>query len=141
MGNVNNLCFLQVKGKNQFEKEILETKDIINKVIDQTALHRNENTHEIEGMDDENQGALLFKSQSHKSLESMDGVTPSVSQQQSETNRKKAVKHKSSINDISSIDDSSTLKHHQKTKDEKTGKQIDYQRYKVDQVISQHIDK
>jgi hypothetical protein len=112
MGNVNNLCFLQVKGKNQFEKEILETKEITHKVIDKTALHRNENTHEIEGMDDENQGALLFKTQSQKSLESMDGATPSVSQQQSETTRKKAIKQKSSINDISSIDDSSTLKHH-----------------------------
>ena len=61
MGNVNNLCFLQVKGKNQFEKEILETKEITHKVIDKEALHRNENTHEIEGMDDVNQGALLLK--------------------------------------------------------------------------------
>ena len=89
MGNVNNICFLQVKGKNQFEKEILETKEITHKVIDQTALHRNENTHEIEGMDDENQGALLFKNASQKSLES---VTPSVSMQPSESMKKRPVR-------------------------------------------------
>lgn len=28
MSDVNEMCFLQVKGKNQFEKEMLETKQI-----------------------------------------------------------------------------------------------------------------
>ena len=60
MGNVNNVCFLQIKGKSQFEKEILETKEITQKVIDQTALHRNENTQEIEGIDDDEHGLKHF---------------------------------------------------------------------------------
>ena len=48
MQNVNNLCFLQVNGVNQLEKEINETKDILSKIIDLKAIHRNEVTNEME---------------------------------------------------------------------------------------------
>jgi hypothetical protein len=48
MSDISNLCFLQVTGKNQLEKEIRETKDINKKMFDKTALHRNEMTHEME---------------------------------------------------------------------------------------------
>ena len=40
-----------MKGVSQLEKEILETKDIEEKVIDQAALHRNEMTEEVEGVE------------------------------------------------------------------------------------------
>ena len=42
MQDVKDICYLQVSGKNQFEKEIEEIKYISNKVIDMQALHRNE---------------------------------------------------------------------------------------------------
>ena len=48
MQNVSNLCFLQVNGVNQLEKEINETKDILSKIIDLKAIHRNEVTNEME---------------------------------------------------------------------------------------------
>ena len=48
MSDITNLCFLQVTGQNQLEKELRETKDIHKKVFDITALHRNEVTHEME---------------------------------------------------------------------------------------------
>ena len=34
-------------------KEIVETKNLQNKVLDVEALHRNEETHEMEGVDQE----------------------------------------------------------------------------------------
>jgi len=49
MRDVRDLCFLRVKGINQFEKEINEIRNIDTKVIDLNALHRNEITNEIEG--------------------------------------------------------------------------------------------
>ena len=49
MEDVSDICYLQIKGKSQLEKEIVETRNIQNKVIDFQALHRNEQTHEIEG--------------------------------------------------------------------------------------------
>ena len=48
MSDITNLCFLQVKGQNQLEKELREMKDIHKKVFDISALHRNEMTHEME---------------------------------------------------------------------------------------------
>jgi len=47
----NNLLFLQVKGKNQLLKEMIETDRIENKYMDNGALHRNEMTAEVEGKD------------------------------------------------------------------------------------------
>ena len=37
-----------MKGINQFKKEIIETKNIKNKIIDVSALNRNEETMEVE---------------------------------------------------------------------------------------------
>lgn len=51
MQNINDLCFLRVNGVSKLEKEINETKDILCKVIDKDALHRNEITKEIEGIE------------------------------------------------------------------------------------------
>lgn len=45
------LVYLQVKGKNQLYKEIEETQFLDNKYLDMKAIHRNEITHEIEGME------------------------------------------------------------------------------------------
>ena len=45
----NNLVYLQVKGKNKLVKEIEETHKIIDKVIVNDALHRNEVTKSVEG--------------------------------------------------------------------------------------------
>lgn len=42
-------------------KEIVETNNVKNKVLDIEALHRNEETHEMEGMDQE--GASFDKVQ------------------------------------------------------------------------------
>jgi hypothetical protein len=71
MSDVNEICYLQVKGKNQFEKEMMETRCIGQKIIESTALHRNEKTQEIEGFD---YGpapiVLLVKTASSRSLES-----------------------------------------------------------------------
>jgi hypothetical protein len=53
MSEINDICYLQVKGKNQFEKEMQETRFIKQKVIDSSALHRNEDTQEIEGFEDD----------------------------------------------------------------------------------------
>ena len=49
MATVKDLCHLQVKGRSQLAKEIEETKDLENKIIDLDALHRNEATQEVEG--------------------------------------------------------------------------------------------
>ena len=43
---------MQVKGINQFKKEIEEQKGVENKQIDLCALHRNEQTKEIEGLNE-----------------------------------------------------------------------------------------
>jgi len=93
-------------------------------VIDQTALHRNENTQEIEGIDDDEHGLKHFtNTQSQKSLESCaDAVT-----QLSDAKKKTQFAQSKSNYDLSSMDDSSALKQHQKTKEEKDKpKQIDY---------------
>ena len=37
-----------MKGINQFKKEIIETRNIKNKIIDASALNRNEETMEVE---------------------------------------------------------------------------------------------
>ena len=47
----DKFVYLQVKGKNQLQKEIGETWDIKDKKIDTQALHRNEITLELEGED------------------------------------------------------------------------------------------
>lgn len=44
MTNLNNLCFLQVRGKNQLTKEVEELKNLVIKHIDFDAIHRNEIT-------------------------------------------------------------------------------------------------
>ena len=49
MEDVRDLCLLQIKGHNQFSKEVEELKDLPVKLIDMQALHRNEKTHENEG--------------------------------------------------------------------------------------------
>ena len=51
MRSVTDICFLQIKGVNKFEKEINETKGILCKIIDKDALHRNEQTEEVEGVE------------------------------------------------------------------------------------------
>lgn len=52
MPTYNDMCFLKVKGVSQLEKEIEETRNMPNKVVDMNALHRNEITHEVEGEED-----------------------------------------------------------------------------------------
>lgn len=44
-----NLCYLQVTGRSQLQKEIHEISKIQQKVLQQHAIHRNEVTKEIEG--------------------------------------------------------------------------------------------
>lgn len=58
---MNDICFLSVKGQSQLEKEIKETKNIVNKIVDLQALHRNEVTHEIEGASERSETILQFK--------------------------------------------------------------------------------
>ena len=48
---MKDLNLLRLEGVSQFEKEIRETKHLQNKIIDFKALHRNEQTDEIEGED------------------------------------------------------------------------------------------
>ena len=50
MSNINDIYYLQVNGESQLEKELRETSGLANKVIDLTALHRNEQTQEVEGL-------------------------------------------------------------------------------------------
>jgi hypothetical protein len=52
--DTTQLCFLRVDGQSQLEKEIRETRDLKDKRIDYKALHRNEETREVEGFDIEN---------------------------------------------------------------------------------------
>lgn len=49
MDSFHDITFLKVQGINQLSKEIAETQDIDEKMIDTAALHRNEQTDEIEG--------------------------------------------------------------------------------------------
>ena len=49
--DIKDLCFLQVKGQSQLAKEMDETRQIAHKFIDEDALHRNEITAEIEGVE------------------------------------------------------------------------------------------
>ncbi len=49
--NPNQLVYLQVRGRNQLQKEIEETQSLDIKIVENQALHRNELTHEIEGHD------------------------------------------------------------------------------------------
>lgn len=49
--DLQDICFLKVDGISQLEKEIKECKNIPHKIIDFKALHRNEQTDEIEGED------------------------------------------------------------------------------------------
>ena len=48
LNDISDLCYLQIKGQSQLEKEIRETQKIRNKIFDESALHRNEMTHEME---------------------------------------------------------------------------------------------
>jgi len=58
MDNINELCFLQVQGKNQLKKEIDQLKDAP-KNINWQALHRNEQTNEMERMEDEQASTIV----------------------------------------------------------------------------------
>ena len=49
IGNLNDICHLQIRGKNQFRKEVKELEGIQHKHIDHQALFRNEMTQEVEG--------------------------------------------------------------------------------------------
>ena len=49
--DMQQINFLKLEGVSQLEKEIRETKDLSHKIIDFKALHRNEQTDEIEGED------------------------------------------------------------------------------------------
>ena len=49
--DMKDIHFLKLDGVSQLEKEIRETKHLQNKIIDFKALHRNEQTDEIEGED------------------------------------------------------------------------------------------
>lgn len=51
LDDIQSICHLQLKGINQFKKEIIETKNIKNKIIDISALNRNEETMEVENED------------------------------------------------------------------------------------------
>ena len=53
MPDLDNIGFLYVTGKSQLEKEINETKNIDNKILDRKALHRNEVTGELENFDED----------------------------------------------------------------------------------------
>ena len=48
LSDISDLCYLQIKGQSQLEKEIRETQNIQNKLFDESAIHRNEITHEME---------------------------------------------------------------------------------------------
>ena len=54
MKKFNDLCYLQVKGMNQLQKEIEETKSIKVKTFNFDALHTNKETGEVEGIEDYN---------------------------------------------------------------------------------------
>ena len=54
MRKFNDLCFLQVKGMNQLQKELEETKAIKVKQFNFDAIHTNKDTGEVEGLDNYN---------------------------------------------------------------------------------------
>ena len=49
MKSFEDINFLKVKGVSKLAKEIAETHQIEQKLIDKVALHRNEKTNEYEG--------------------------------------------------------------------------------------------
>ena len=49
MTDLNDIAYLQVNGRSQLDKELTETRGLQRKVIDYAALHRNEQTQEVEG--------------------------------------------------------------------------------------------
>ena len=51
LSDFENLCYLQVNGQNKLQKEIEEISRIDDKFLDPGALHINEGTKEIEGME------------------------------------------------------------------------------------------
>ena len=48
LGDIKDICFLRIRGQNKLFKEIDEIQTIKKKLIDHTALHRNEVTGEFE---------------------------------------------------------------------------------------------
>ena len=48
MRDTRDICFLQVRGINQFEKELQEQREVRKKRIDIAAIHKNELTGEID---------------------------------------------------------------------------------------------
>ena len=48
MQDIQDLCYLQVKGQNQLQKEIDETKNLGTKYFDGNAIHRDEETYAVE---------------------------------------------------------------------------------------------
>ena len=48
MSDLNDMQYLVVKGKSKLDKEIEETRGLVNKTIDSAALYRNEETGEFD---------------------------------------------------------------------------------------------
>ena len=51
MDDISQISHLKIRGVSQLEKEIKETKNVKNKIIDKVAIHRNEETNEMEHYD------------------------------------------------------------------------------------------
>lgn len=60
MNTLNDLVHLQVNGQNQLDKEIEEIKNSHRLQIDESALHRNEITKEVEGEHGYNSDDSIF---------------------------------------------------------------------------------
>ena len=74
MPDLDNIGFLYVTGKSQLEKEINETKNIDNKILDRKALHRNEITGELENFDEDQCIIKNCEDDSNSSYNSIDEI-------------------------------------------------------------------
>ena len=128
MQNINDLCFLQVNGVSKLEKEINETKDILCKVIDKDALHRNEITQEIEGIE--------LKQSTRRPQTKQETLVKNKRNSDVDT-----LRSASSFKSLSAS--KNTFSSRQPSfKESKTAsnKPIDYKRLKVDEMISKHLE-
>lgn len=128
MQTVNNLCFLQIKGVNKLDKEINETQSILCKVIDRDAIHRNEQTKEVEG----EESFRVSKSQ-HQSKKKAEASEPNSKFLRK--NSSDSMKSSSSI-----LSNSVIVPTNRSSKKLTLPKTVNYNLYRVEEVIDKHLD-
>ena len=137
---INDICHLQVCGTSQLMKEINETKGIVNKQLDMDALHRNEQTKEVEDVTVALDAEIKPADLKNKKIKKTESIIVENEFKRGHTLDDVNLGSPEKLHRADSIDVSVISKEHSVAPKVVIKEPINYGRLKIQEVIDAHMD-